>query len=120
MSGMDQHTGRVITGLEHLRQSIADILMTPVGSRIARRSYGSLLPELVDHPDNGATRVRLIAATAGALMRWEPRIRVSRIRLKAGARAGQLLVELEGTYRPLRGARAPIALVLPLQLRASL
>lgn len=120
MSGMDQRSGRAIAGLDHLRQSVSDILTTPVGSRLARRSYGSLLPELIDHPDNGATRVRLIAATAGALMRWEPRIRVSRIRLKRGERAGQVLVELEGLYRPLRGGRAPIALVLPLQLRASL
>ena len=44
----------------------------------------SLLPELIDQPDNGTTRVRMCAATAGALMRWEPRLRVSRITLERG------------------------------------
>lgn len=73
MSGLNQRSGRAVDGVEHLRQSVADILTTPIGSRIARRTYGSLLPELVDQPDNGATRVRIFAATAGALMRWEPR-----------------------------------------------
>ena len=64
---MNRHTGRAITGLEHLRQSVGDILSTPIGSRVMRREYGSLVPELLDHPDNDATRVRLNAAVAGAL-----------------------------------------------------
>lgn len=120
MSGLNQRTGRAVDGVEHLRQSVADILTTPIGSRIARRTYGSLLPELIDQPDNGATRVRIFAATAGALMRWEPRLKVSRIRLAQGDRPGQVVVELEGVYQPLQGQRQALALVLPLQLRAAL
>ncbi|WP_377153670.1 GPW/gp25 family protein [Roseateles sp. UC29_93] len=120
MNGLNQRTGRAIDGVDHLRQSVADILTTPIGSRIARRTYGSLLPELVDQPDNGATRVRIFAATAGALMRWEPRLKVSRIRLSHGDRPGQVVVELEGVYQPLQGQRQALALVLPLQLRAAL
>jgi phage baseplate assembly protein W len=120
MSGLNQQTGRAIDGVEHLRQSVADILITPIGSRIARRTYGSLLPDLIDQPDNGATRVRIFAATAGALMRWEPRLKVSRVRLAQGERPGQVVVELEGIYQPLQGQRQALALVLPLQLRAAL
>lgn len=120
MSGMSKATGGSLDGIDHLRQSIADILMTPIGSRIARRTYGSLLPELIDHPDNGATRVRIYAATATALMRWEPRLKVSKVSLATGERAGQVIVELEGVYRPLEGAQRSISLVLPLQSRASL
>lgn len=119
MSGMDLNTGRAIDGIEHLRQSIADILTTPIGSRVARRSYGSLLPELIDQPDNGSTRVRLCAATAGALMRWEPRMRVSRISLDRGARPGQLVIDIDGLYTPRSGPEQALQIRVPLQLRAA-
>ena len=76
---MNRTTGQSITGLDHLRQSLGDILTTPIGSRVMRREYGSLVPELIDHPDNLATQVRVYAAVASALMRWEPRFRLTRI-----------------------------------------
>ncbi|MBB2777202.1 UNVERIFIED_ORG: phage baseplate assembly protein W, partial [Comamonas terrigena] len=43
---MDRTTGRRISGIDHVRQSVADILTTPLGSRLERRNYGSLLPSL--------------------------------------------------------------------------
>ena len=33
---MDSTTGRHIAGVEHLKQSIADIITTPLGSRLQR------------------------------------------------------------------------------------
>jgi uncharacterized protein len=69
--GMSVTSGAALSDMVHLRQSIATILFTPVGSRVMRRSFGSLLPELIDQPDNPTTRVRLFAAVAGALMRWD-------------------------------------------------
>ena len=119
MSGLCRATGAALDGLDHLRQSIADILTTPIGSRVMRRDYGSLLPELIDHPDNGATRVRLMSATAGALMRWEPRLRISRVSLSAANAAGQVLLEIEGTHVPRGGLRQALDLRVPLQLRAA-
>lgn len=44
MTGMSATTGRALTEREHLAQSIADILTTPLNTRIMRRDYGSLLP----------------------------------------------------------------------------
>lgn len=41
--GMNRGSGRTVTDLEHIRQSVSDILITPIGSRTMRRSYGSLL-----------------------------------------------------------------------------
>lgn len=75
--GMSKHTGRSLTELDHIRQSVADILTTPVGSRVMRRDYGSDLFLLVDQPQHGATRLKLMAATVMALLRWEPRIVVT-------------------------------------------
>lgn len=82
---MSASTGRAIDGDAHLRQSITDILTTPMGSRVMRRDYGSLLPELIDQPLVGATRVRLFGAVAMALMRWEPRVRITRVQLVTAA-----------------------------------
>lgn len=96
MIGMNAITGKAIEGLAHLRQSIADILTTPIGSRVMRRDYGSLLPELIDQPLNGATVVQVYAATAIALMRWEPRLRLHRVQLSSSA-AGAASIEIEGT-----------------------
>ncbi len=100
MPGMHRNTGTTVDGIEHLRQSVQDILTTPLGSRLQRRSYGSLLPALVDQPDNRANRLRLFAATATALMRWERRLVISSVQVAAGSRPGQVVLELRGQYLP--------------------
>lgn len=46
MLGTDANTGKALEGMAHLRQSIRDILGTPLGSRVMRRDYGSELPAL--------------------------------------------------------------------------
>ncbi len=100
MRGMNASTGRATAGIAHLYQSIAKILTTPIGTRIARRDFGSELPELVDAPNNGATRVRLYAAIATALMQWEPRLRLTRVQLSddlTDTGTGVQVVDIEGT-----------------------
>ena len=42
-SGMNAGSGHAITDNEHIAQSIGDILLTPIGSRVMRRAYGSQL-----------------------------------------------------------------------------
>ncbi|MGH1450220.1 MAG: GPW/gp25 family protein [Pseudomonadaceae bacterium] len=114
MNGMDRNTGKPLDGLGHLRQSIGDILTTPIGSRVMRRDYGSLLPELIDQPQNAATTLRLYAATCSALMTWEPRLRLSRISLQRNAN-GSATMDLEGEHADT-GNR--VELRVPLQLGA--
>lgn len=114
---MDAATGRALEGEAHLRQSIADILSTPVGSRVMRRDYGSLLPELVDQPFNGATAVKLYGATASALMRWEPRIRLTRVNLAQGSHAGAFVLDLQGHRTDLPAANDYVRLTVPLRSR---
>ena len=97
MRGTDAHTGKPLSGTAHLVQSISDILTTPVGSRVMRRDYGSLLPRLIDQPFHAATRIRLVAAIATALMRWEPRLQITRVTVELGHTPGAVVVTLEGT-----------------------
>lgn len=95
---MNRTNGRRITGIAQLAQSVTDILTTPLGTRLERRTYGSLLPSLIDQPDNGPTRLRCYSAIASALMKWEPRLRVTRVGITSGNQPGQATVDLEGEY----------------------
>lgn len=99
MIGTDSATGKHLSGLDHVRQSITDILTTPLGSRVFRRDYGSNLFSLIDAPLNAATLVQMYAATAEALAKWEPRILVQKVgaeRLDSGA----IEIKLEALYLP--------------------
>ena len=71
---MNSSNGKRLSGDEHLRQSIVDILTTPKGSRYWRRDYGSDLFKLVDNPLNDVTIAKIYAATVDALLTWENRI----------------------------------------------
>jgi phage baseplate assembly protein W len=99
MLGMDRATGKRLSGDAHLAQSIGDILSTPIGSRAMRRDYGSMLFEMVDQPLNALGRLRIIAAVADALRRWEPRFLLKRVQLLGEAQsfsAGAVTLLLEG------------------------
>jgi phage baseplate assembly protein W len=95
MRGMSVATGKPIEGAEHLRQSVADILTTPLGTRVCRRDYGSELFALIDQAMTPAGRLRLFAATAMALLRWEPRLKLTAIALVADA-PGRWRLTLDG------------------------
>lgn len=99
MNGTDALTGKRISGVDHLRQSIRDILTTPIGSRVMRREYGSRLYVLVDAPMNRETLVDLYAATAEALATWEPRIEVEQV-TATSAEPGRVVLSIVGIYTP--------------------
>lgn len=113
---MNRETGGAIGDLDLISQSITDILTTRIGTRVMRREYGSLLPELVDHPFNDATRLRVYAATVMALMRWEPRISLNRVQFLGANLQGHSVLDLDGT---LVDTNEPLSMSLPLQLGAS-
>ena len=91
--------GQPLTGIDHLRQSIRDILTTRKGTRVMCRDYGSRLPELVDRPVNPAFEMDVYAATAEALARWEPRFELSQVTITETV-AGRIVLKLDGVYRP--------------------
>lgn len=99
MRGTNNTTGKELSGLDHLRQSIRDILSTPLGTRVMLRDYGSRLFQLVDAPLNRGTIVEIYVATIEALAKWEPRISISRV-VAESITAGKITLTLEGTYLP--------------------
>ncbi len=100
MTGIDHTSGRYLSGLDHLKQSINDILTTPIGTRVMRREYGSRLPRLVDAPLNSSTLVDLYSATAEALQRWEPRFKLSAVTTDTVGSTGKVELLLTGEYLP--------------------
>ncbi|MNJ51080.1 Lysozyme [compost metagenome] len=97
MIGMDRRTGQSVSGLAHLRQSIEDILATPVGSRRMRPEYGSQLRRYVDLPVNEGWKSAVQAEVARSLGRWEPRLKLERVRVTAVV-GGQITLQLTGQY----------------------
>lgn len=95
MTGLSRDTGLRLGSDAHLAQSIADILGTPIGTRVMRRRYGSYIPALIDAPINGETIVDLFMAVAEALAEWEPRLILTRVQVLA-AHAGRVTLALEG------------------------
>lgn len=114
---MDASTGKGATGDAHLVQSIARILTTPIGTRVMRRDFGSLLPQLIDQPANLSTAVKLYGATALALMRWETRIRVASVALQAMDTAGAFRLDIEGFRTDTAGRTSFTRLSIPLNFR---
>ncbi|SPK73054.1 Bacteriophage P2 Baseplate assembly protein GPW [Cupriavidus taiwanensis] len=110
--GMNTATGRTLTDRDHIAQSVRDILTTPIGTRVMRRDYGSLLPELIDQPQHQTTRLRAMSATVSALLRWEPRLRISRVAFETTA-DGRLFIDIEqqrvdGPRADLQQLRVPL------------
>lgn len=109
--GMNSQTGLSISEVEHIRQSVRDILVTPVGSRVIRREYGSLLSALIDQPQTPALRLQIMAACYSAILKWEPGVSLTTITFERSETDGGLYVDITGT-RSANGQ--PFSLTIPL------
>ncbi|WP_153448732.1 GPW/gp25 family protein [Vibrio algicola] len=99
MKGMNAENGKSLDGINHLKQSIKDILNTPIGSRVMRRDYGSELFKLIDSPLNASGTASIIAATAQAIKKWETRLDVKQIKIASGE-PGYIELDITGVYKP--------------------
>lgn len=113
MSGMNAASGRTLDDLPHIRQSIRDILTTPIGSRVMRRDYGSMLPELIDHPGHPANQLRLMAATVMAVARWETRVALTRVGFSLDA-TGRATIDMDAVRRagPRSGSAVSLSVLV--------
>lgn len=100
---MDQHTGAPISGDADIAQSIGRILTTPMGSRVMRRSFGSRLFDLQDVPLTPRTAILWVAATAGALRRWEDRVAVERVSVEQADQPGRVQIHITGHRTDIPG-----------------
>lgn len=101
--GMSRTDGRTITDTEHISQSLSDILRTPVGSRVMRREYGSLLFDMLDQPQTPALELQIKVAVFMAVLKWEPRISLTSVTTERQYN-GKLVINLTGQLAETGGS----------------
>lgn len=94
---MNVNTGKTIAEIAHIKQSIANILSTPIGSRVMRRDYGSRLFERIDQPINGELIAEIYSDIVEAISTWEPRFEVEQVTLQS-INKGKIVIDLEGSF----------------------
>lgn len=107
--GMNRSDGLTVTDLEHISQSIGDILRTPVGSRVMRRDYGSLLASMIDQPQTPALELQIKVACYMAVLKWEPRVTLSSVTTERSF-DGRMTVTLTGQHND---TGQPLSLTIP-------
>lgn len=104
-AGMDEATGKIITGWDHVQMVIRRALTTRPGALVLRRKIGSGLKALQDENMTGENILRTYVAIADALspanpMWGEPGFRLRKIQLVGLDSHGQAGFVLSGDYYP--------------------
>ena len=94
---MNINDGKEISEINHLKQSIANILTTPIGSRAMRRDYGSNLFNKIDRPINGELIAEIYLDIVESLFIWEPRFEVDKV-VVGEINQGKITIDLEGSF----------------------
>ena len=97
---MNINTGADISEINHLKQSISNILTTPIGSRVMRREYGSNLFNKIDHPVNGELIAEIYLDIVESLFIWEPRFELDQVAVQ-NIENGKITIDLEGSFLKL-------------------
>jgi phage baseplate assembly protein W len=97
---MDRTTGKPLGERERIDQAIADVLSTPVGTRVTIRDYGSRVFEYLDKPMTKAWRVQVISEVAKAIRSWVPEFRVKSVEVAADSDlpTGKATFMIDGDY----------------------
>lgn len=102
-TGIDRNTGKLISGWDHVVQSIGVIFTTRFGERVMRRWFGSFVPQLLGQNMVPSTVLRFWTAICVAIDLWEPRFRITVIvptGTPEGMRQGNLGFQVRGVYMP--------------------
>lgn len=99
-SGMCRETGKLITGLEYLKQRLSDVINTPLGSLVGARGYGSRFHEMQDRNVNSAFRMDGYIRLAEAIANPENGLEDFKLSEMLFSSAGENHIEitLTGTY----------------------
>jgi uncharacterized protein len=98
--GIDAKTGKMLTGWEHVLQSIDIIFSTSFGERVQREFFGSLVGHLLGKLLTPREVVPYFASIVATVEQFEPRFRVTKITPLEVTREGLFRFALDGVYRP--------------------
>ena len=97
------------TGDEKIKQNIIQILLTGVGERVMRRTYGGGVAQLVHDPNNAAMQAIVQHQVSRSIGQWEPRVLLQTVSITQ--EDGTLTVHLSYI---IRSTRQPQSLSVPL------
>ncbi|MGY1727847.1 GPW/gp25 family protein [Geodermatophilus sp. SYSU D01062] len=103
------------TGAQNVRESIQLVLGTDPGERVMEPAFGAGLRTFLFAPNIPATHRLIEERVAQALLRWEPRIRVDRIRVEADPADPQSADVTISYTLVATGERGVVAVVTPVQ-----
>jgi phage baseplate assembly protein W len=130
-NGVDRHSGRMLSGWDHVEQSMHVIFATGFHERILRRWVGSFVPHILGETFVARIVTRFHWAMAVAIDLWEPNYRIMQVYFMGDAleeswrpqsfdvvgefRLGHAFFRTEGSYRP----RAHLGDITPYRMRAA-
>ena len=96
---IDPATGGIAqqSGDEKLKENIIHVLLTRIGERTIRRTYGGGVHDMVHDPNNDALRALAQHQIAKAISQWEPRVLLQGIDVTQ--EDGQLLIRIRYVVR---------------------
>lgn len=118
-TGIDRRTGKILTGWEHVRQSLEVIWLTRIDTRVMRLDFGSDLRSWLAEDLTTATALGLYNDLITAAHRWEPEYRIKEIQLVRLTRQGGLGLRHSGLYYP-EGRLGNYTIALPVGSKTAL
>ncbi|SFU31006.1 hypothetical protein SAMN04488527_101254 [Aliiroseovarius crassostreae] len=79
MAGMCRHTGRRLSGWDHIVQSLDALVKMRRKTRIEERDDGTDIPDLQDRPSDADTLLDYCVSLATAIDKYEPRVELTGI-----------------------------------------
>lgn len=99
--GINADSGAMLTGWDHVVQSLRDMFLTRFGTRIMREWYGSFVPDALGRNINRQEILPVLASITSAIEQWEPRFLPSSVAVDfSSVRSGGIIVRIPGQYRP--------------------
>ncbi len=99
-TGTDRRTGRVLTGFDHVRQSLEVIWMTRLGERVMRLDFGSDVRALLSEDLSPALALAIYDSLIAAAHRHEPEFRISALQFVRLSATGALALKYSGIWYP--------------------
>lgn len=76
---ISRFTFKPIHRLEHIRESVVNLIQTPKTTRVFRPELGTHLHQSIDEALTPTLRLQMIAEVIDVLSRYEPRVRVIKV-----------------------------------------
>lgn len=99
-TGLDRRTGKLLTGFDHVQQSLGVIWITKLRSRVMRLGFGSDLRGLLGEDLSPALALDVYDELIASAHRHEPEFRLRSLQFVRLSATGLLALRYSGTYFP--------------------